>query len=126
MTYFYIEVDISEVEKELDRLIDGPDVTAVVELESLLASQFQITQQTVHVITGSLKNSGKISSHLTKDSWVGQISYGGLSAGFPHNPVKYAHYEQERNGTHNYMAAIYPLDSLYGDAVESWLKGDVA
>lgn len=126
MTYFYIEVDISDVEKELDRIIDGPDATAVVELEAALATQFQITQQTVHVITGSLKNSGKINSHLTKDKWEGKISYGGLSAGFPHNPVDYAHYEQERNGTHNYMEAAYALDYLYGDAVESWLKGDVA
>ncbi len=126
MSYFYIEVDISDVEKELDRLIDGPDVSAVVEFEATLASQFQMTQQAVHIITGSLKNSGKISSHLTKDKWEGKITYGGLSAGYPHNPVKYAHYEQERSGTHDYMEVMYSLDYVYGDAVESWLKGDVA
>src|SRR5690349_9223763 len=126
MTYFYIEVDISDVEKELDRLIDGPDATAVVELEATLASQFQITQRAVHIITGSLKNSGKISSHLTKDKWEGKIAYGGQSTGYPHNPVDYAHYEQERAGGHDFMEPIYGMDYVYGDAVESWLKGDVA
>lgn len=119
----YIEVDISDVEKELDRLIDGPDTEDIIEFESVLASQFQITQQIVHIQTGSLKNSGKISSSKTQDEWEGSIVYGGPSVGFPHNPVKYAHYEQERENSHDFMQPIYKLDNSYGDAVESWLKG---
>lgn len=125
MSYFYIEVDISDVLDELDRIIDGPSNAAIAELEAVLASQYQKTQMAVHIITGSLKNSGKLDSHITKDSWVGSITYGGSSPGFPHNPVKYAHYEQERDSSHDFMAGAYPLDTLYGNAVESWLKGDV-
>jgi len=122
MSYVYVEVDISDVEKELDRIIDGPGVADVVEFESVLASQFQITQQIVHIITGSLKGSGKISSVLEENKWEGQITYGGPSVGI-HNPVKYAHYEQERDGAHDFMEPIYSLDGRYGDAVEDWLKG---
>jgi hypothetical protein len=123
MSYFYIQVDISDVEKELDRIIDGPNVEDILEFEAVLASQFQITQQAVHVITGSLRNSGHPSSVASADKWEGKIVYGGPSIGFPHNPVKYAHYEQERDGAHDYMQAIYALDSQYGNAVESWMKG---
>jgi hypothetical protein len=126
MSYFYIEVDISDVEKELDRLVDGPNTADVIEFEAVLASQFQITQQAVHVITGSLKNSGKPSSTVSPSKWEGKIVYGGPSIGFPHNPVRYADYEQERDGAHDYMKAIYALDSRYGEALESWLKGDHA
>jgi hypothetical protein len=120
---FYIEMDISDIEKELDRLLDGPAVEDLIEFESILVSQFQMSQQKVHIQTGSLKNSGRLSSSLTKNKWEGSIIYGGLSAGFPHNPVKYAHYEQERDGSHDFMEGVYSLDIRYGEALESWLKG---
>jgi len=123
MSYVYVEVDISDVEKELNRIIDGPGIDDVVELESILATQFQLTQQIVHVITGSLRNSGKVASILEENKWEGQITYGGPSVGAVHNPVKYAHYEQERDGIHDYMEPIYRFDDRYGDAVEDWLKG---
>jgi hypothetical protein len=123
MSYVYVEVDISDVEHELDRIIDGPGIADVAEFESVLASQFQITQQAVHIITGSLKLSGKISSRMDTNSWEGEITYGGVAAGALHNPVKYAHYEQERDGAHDYMEPIYRFDDRYGDAVEGWLKG---
>jgi hypothetical protein len=119
----YIEMDISDVEKELDRLIDGPGIQDVLEFEAVLASQFQITQQIVHIQTGSLKLSGKIRSSIDLNSWNGTITYGGLAAGAINNPVKYAHYEQERDGLHDFMEPIYSLDSRYGDALASWLKG---
>lgn len=120
---FYIEMDISDVERELDRIIDGPGVEDLLAFEAVLVTQFQLSQQTVHIITGSLKNSGKLRSGLTQNKWEGSITYGGLSAGFPHNPVKYAHYEQQRDESHDFMETVYKLDSRYGDAVESWLKG---
>lgn len=123
---FYIEMDISDLEKELDRIIDGPGLEDVVEFESVLATQFQMTQRAVHIQTGSLKNSGRMRGEMTSDKWEGVIVYGGASPGFPHNPVKYAHYEQEREGAHDYMKLIYALDDRYGDAMESWLKGRYA
>jgi hypothetical protein len=120
---FYFEMDISDVEKELDRIIDGPDKSDNAEFEAVLATQYQITQRTVHIQTGSLKNSGKLSSSSTGGNWEGRIEYGGSSVGFPHNPVKYAHYEQEREGAHDFMEPAYALDERYGDAMISFLKG---
>ena len=120
---FYLEVDISDVEKELDRIIDGPGKEDIIEFEAVLATQYQVTQQAVHIQTGSLRNSGKISSVSQPEKWEGKIQYGGPSIGFPHNPVKYAEYEQEREGAHDFMEPIYTLDERYGDAMESWLKG---
>jgi len=122
----YIEVDISDVEKELDRIIDGPSIPDVLEFEAVLASQFQITQQIVHIRTGSLKLSGKLKSTIDLNKWQGEITYGGVAPAAIHDPVKYAHYEQERDGLHDYMEPIYTLDSRYGDALESWLKGKYA
>lgn len=119
----YIEVDISDVEKELDRLIDGPNIEDVLEFEAVLASQFQITQQIVHIRTGSLRLSGKIKSVIDLSKWEGSITYGGPAAGAINNPVRYAHYEQERDGLHDFIEPIYSLDSRYGDALASWLKG---
>lgn len=123
MSRVYFEMDISDVEKELDRIISGPGSDDIIEFEGILATQFQITQQVVHIDTHSLKTSGKISSSKTEDSWEGKIEYGGVSAGSVHNPVKYAHYEQERDGSHDFMEPAYKLDDRYGDAVESWFKG---
>lgn len=120
---FRIELDISDVEKELDRIIDGPGLDDLLEFEAILVTQFQISQQKVHIQTGSLKNSGKVKSALTQNKWEGSLIYGGLSAGFPHNPVKYAHYEQQRDGSHDFMEGVYSLDVRYGEALESWLKG---
>jgi hypothetical protein len=118
----YLEMDISDVERELDRIIDGPGKEDILEFEAVLATQFQITQQAVHIQTGSLKSSGKVSSSTTPTRWQGELKYGGLSGGI-HNPVKYAHYEQERDSSHDFMQPAYALDDRYGDAVESWLKG---
>jgi hypothetical protein len=123
---FYLEIDISDVDKELSRLVDGPGTEDIIEFEAVLASQFQVTQQVVHVQTGSLRNSGKISSSKTPDEWKGEMVYGGPSVGFPHNPVKYAHYEQEREGSHDFMEPAYKMDDRYGEAVESWLEGRYA
>lgn len=87
-----IEVDMSDVMHELDRLKEMPGLPMVEGLEGVLATVFAETQLTTPVDTGSLRGSGKISSEVTEDKWDGAITYGGLSPGFPHNPVTYAWY----------------------------------
>jgi hypothetical protein len=86
----YIEVDISEVTRELDRLIAEPGTPTVLGLEGVLASTFAATQLTVPVDTGSLRGSGAISSAVAPAFWEGELTYGGDSPGFPNDPVTYA------------------------------------
>jgi hypothetical protein len=87
-----IEVDMTDVDKEFDRLKHLPAGPMIEGLESILATTFAETQLTTPVDTGSLRGSGKISSEVTEDKWDGAITYGGESPGFPHNPVDYAWY----------------------------------
>lgn len=91
----YIQVDVSDVIHELDRLINEPGTGTVLGLEGVLASTFAATQLTVPVDTGSLRGSGSISSALSPAIWEGELTYGGESGGFPHDPVTYAAYVLE-------------------------------
>ncbi len=95
-----IEVDISEAAHEIDRLMAQPSIQAVIGLESVLATTFAATQLTVPVYTGSLRGSGKISSEVTPLRWEGEIVYGGVSPGFPNDPVLYAKFVL---GGHRYV-----------------------
>lgn len=142
-----ISVDISDAMRELRRIDDGPDAAAILKLETVLAAQFQATQQHVHVITGSLKASGKFDGNVQRHAWEGQISYGGLAPGAVHNPVDYAEIERERRpggsryrsargylpGTdsegrtsvgHDFMAPAEAMSGLYEQAILSYLRGE--
>lgn len=109
-----------DIDKEIDRLADGPTIQDYEHFESNLIGQFAETQATVHVITGSLKSSGKISSSSTETGWEGEITYGGPSAGI-HNPVKYAEYEREREGPHDFLAPAKQHEAGYISAMLSFL-----
>lgn len=86
----YIEVDISDVARELDRLINEPSTATILGLEGVLATTFAATQIVVPVDTGSLRGSGLIESSVSPARWEGVLSYGGEAAGFEHDPVLYA------------------------------------
>lgn len=111
-----------EIDKELDRLSDGPTIQDIMKFESVLARQFNATQARVHVQTGSLKTSGKVSSSKTPSSWEGNISYGGLSGGI-HNPVDYAEFERERDGAHDFLAPAVAMEQEYLDVITNFFKG---
>lgn len=110
---------------ELDRLERAPKKAAMY-LDGVLHSGFAATQASVHVITGSLKSSGKASTTFDGNDWEGEISYGGASLGV-NNPVTYAIYEKARGahwagpssakGSHDFMAPLSQLDSLYIKAI---------
>lgn len=110
------------IEDELERLIAGPSAADLLAFEGVLTSQFQATQQAVHVITGSLKSSGRVSSSNSQSKWEGTISYGGPSTGV-HNPVKYAEYEREKDGLHDFLAPAKAMENQYIAAMNAYLGG---
>src|SRR5688572_14562048 len=114
MTRFRIEVDISDLDAELERLENAPGFKTILALESLLATQFAATQLQVHIETHSLKTSGKVDSELGRGIWKGEIEYGGISPGSYNDPVDYAIYEYERGGSHNFIKPAVDSDHLYG------------
>lgn len=97
-----------------------PSFKLVHELELVLAAAFADTQARAHVITGSLKASGKTSSDFDGEDWKGEISYGGASAG-PNNPVDYAIYEMARGGDHDFFAGLPGYESKFESAIEKYL-----
>lgn len=84
-------------------------------LDVLMHSVFEETQNFVHVDTASLKMSGKVETHYNKATnvWLGEITYGGASAGSVHDPVRYAVYEQSRGHYHDFMAPAYASEPVF-------------
>ncbi len=113
----------SDIEKEVDRLADGPTLLDIEKFENVLLSQFAATQTAVHVITRSLKNSGKVHSSIGQNHWEGEITYGGPSPGSIHNPVDYAEYERERDGNHDFLAPAARMENYYVQAMKQFLGG---
>lgn len=89
----------------------GPPHKPVGELEAMLAAAFAETQAATHIITGSLKASGKTNSEFDGDEWTGEIIYGGALwkaavPGPPNDPVDYAIYEMARGGDHDFYGPL--------------------
>lgn len=117
-----IERIANGVEDEIDRLAEGLTTKDLLEFERILAQQFIATQEAVHVITGSLKSSGKMSSSGSKTHWEGTITYGGPSEGI-HNPVDYAEYERERGNYHDFLAPAEDSSNDYISAINAFFGG---
>ncbi len=66
---------------------------------------FDGTQERVHVLTESLKNSGKYTVRWEGRAFIVRITYGGSSSGV-NNPVNYAIYEMARGGDHDFLADV--------------------
>ncbi len=143
----HIHVDTSDATRELDRLGDAPSTAALLRLEAILTAQFQATQQVVHIVTGSLRRSGKVDSRLRNGEWSGDISYGGAAPGAVHDPVRYAELEQQRapggrfyrsergfipgadaegriSVMHDFMAPAARFEHQYAEAILAFLRGD--
>lgn len=113
----------------LQKWSKGPDFKTIGKLEAVLDSAFAATQAYVHIITGSLKLSGKVESDYDGATgiWTGEISYGGPS-GSVNDPVLYAVYEQHRSGVkagtgHDFMTPVPAHYPLIDKAVVGWLSG---
>lgn len=98
---------------------------ATVELEALLNAAFADTQARTHVLTGSLKASGKTDSDFDGDEWSGSITYGGElwrtpAPGPPNDPVVYAIYEMARGGEHDFFAGLPGFEDRVGDILNEF------
>lgn len=113
-------IDAEDADRELARLQDGFDATTNLRYEAVLGALFAATQAQVHIVTGSLKLSGKVRSEARKHSWRGEIIYGGRSSG-PNNPVRYAPMERARGGEHDFLAPADDVDRDYTRAILAWL-----
>jgi hypothetical protein len=115
-------VDDRDADAELDRLERGPTAEDHHHFDAVLSTLFAITQMAVHVETGSLRRSGKHDSTSHGNIWEGEISYGGLSSGAVHDPVRYAGYERSRGGSHDFLGAAEDLvEPLMLQAVLAWV-----
>lgn len=117
-----IHSDWSEIFDELDRIDGMPNDVMTARLDAVLEMAFLETKAITHVITGSLKNSGREDSDSNGHKWEGTITYGGPSPGFPHDPVRYAGYEQDRGGTHDMLHPAYLYYEAFREAVREGLE----
>lgn len=116
-----IEMDASDALREIHRLAGGPGLDDVHRFERVIIAQYQATQAVVHIITGSLRRSGKVDfdAGFTGHQWNGEVTYGGDAPGAVRGYVKYARYEQQRAiGGANYRRARgwLPGTNIQGEA----------
>ena len=106
-----ILVDVREWLDALDAH-EGPGPETLFALSEVLAEGFAQSQARVHVVTGSLRGSGRTSQRRVEDGWEGEITYGGPAPGYAHPYVRYAREEFGRGEEHN---ALGNLDLLGED-----------
>jgi hypothetical protein len=95
----------------------GPKGRTLEELSATLAEGFAETQALVHVITGSLRGSGRVSNKRDENSWTGEITYGGPAPGFAHPNVDYARKEFGRGENHDAMRNLDLLREKFLEAM---------
>lgn len=117
------ENGLSEMEDFFNAL-QKPPVKLIARLERLLSTTFDATQGATHVITKSLKLSGKRSSDWDNVEWTGEITYGGESTGV-NNPVEYAIYEMARGGSHDFLRPAYEAEPLFEAAIADYFPDEV-
>lgn len=127
-------------ETGLDQMIDfvgdvagPPSFRTIGALEAVHAAAFASTQARVHapgnpgsptyVPTGSLRNSGTTDVVTTPTEWEGTIAYGGVSSGFPNDPVEYAIYEMARGGAHDFFGDLPAFFEQYLEAMSKHFEG---
>jgi hypothetical protein len=76
---------------------------------------FANTQTVVHVLTGRLKQSGRMAVRQDGSNLIGTVTYGG-------GEVDYAQTERERGGSHDYIARAWQVsEATYREALpEVW------
>jgi hypothetical protein len=114
-------VDISDAERELDRLIRGPSGETTLRLESVLARSYAATQFQVHVMTGKLKASGHPESSFTGDVWTGTLVYdrhpGIFELARGDSPTL-----NHPEGGHFFFDPAHKMVSEYGRVMADWLE----
>jgi hypothetical protein len=118
-----IHSDVEVILARLDALSDLPDAKAKLLLDGVLEVAFEWTQADVHIDTHSLRPSGRKDSKTIKykKQWVGEISYGGATAG-PKRVVDYAIYEKARGGAHDFFKSLPAAMPLFAEAVREAMR----
>lgn len=115
------EVGVQDMIDTVHR-VSRPSFRLINRFEEIRQMQFLDTQARTHVITESLRASGKMETDYDGRVWSGTIEYGGEltrppSPGPPADPVDYAIYEKARGGDHDFFSGIEPLNHLYEEAI---------
>lgn len=82
---------------------------------------FSRTQSNVHVITGDLLSSGRVVTERTRDGVQTEVRYGGVP-GASGRIVDYAVHEENRGGSHAFMARSWEqTEKMFARALpEAW------
>ncbi len=126
-----ISVDTSQVDRDLIRVGDGPDKRHHLQFSQVLDRQFLEISALIHVVTGSLKDSGRVGGRARREGgWEGQIVWPGVGAadldpvpGPPRDPSRYAEYEYNKAGNHDWLRNSYNGDPGYVDVIKDFLRG---
>jgi hypothetical protein len=124
------EVDLDGTADELARLQEPPTRR----LEAVLATTFATTEARVHVITGKLLASGRVSSDFNGDVWTGTLEYDRDPGIFElaRGPKKTKHHGGTGDSHFFFdpVEARWPGDwttgdsyQLYTKAIQDWLEG---
>lgn len=116
-----ITVDVDEWLDALDAH-EGPGIETLLALQGVLREAFAETQALVHVVTGSLKGSGRVSTDSDDDSWTGEISYGGPAPGFAHPYVGYARREFGKGEDHDALRNLHLIGEDILDAMAATVR----
>jgi hypothetical protein len=125
------EVDYSGFNDEFDRLEKGIDYKLARQLDTIMEAAFADTQADTHIITGSLKASGKLETSINQRrggrgrfasgyDWEGSIEYGGDAPGAINDPVEYAGCEPDRGQDHDFMRSADDYETVIEAAILDW------
>lgn len=121
------EWDTRCADLELRRLREGFTGYDHLNFGRILFENFARTQAAVHIITDSLRQSGRADvTRSGRRRWEGEIIYGGFSSG-PKTPVDYAVAElygtsPKYGGDHDYMAPTRFIDEELLGPVSSFIS----
>lgn len=102
-----ISVDTSQVDKELRRLMEAPDMKTVMAFNGLFAEVAAEVDALIHIETGSLKSTARWDSPSFPTGWQGALHAGGAAPGEIRDPAYYGVYELARGATHFFFAPAY-------------------
>lgn len=103
----HVTVDTSQVDKELSRLIQAPDMKTTVAFNALFAEVTAEVMAIIHVETGSLKTTARWDVDPFPTGWQGTVHVGGAAPGQINDPAYYGVFELARGGSHFFFAPAY-------------------
>lgn len=111
----------------LKAMESSPHIGTLTKLEEALHGAYADAQVRVHIITGSLKASGKTHTEYNKERalWTGEIQFGGDSKGAVNDPVLYAFYEWRRQGPHDFMGGFPAHEHNFEQAIDAELASSL-